>query len=189
MNKPVYDKELLRQMFHLALGFLFIVILLKMGRNFLMAACFFALITGTMIINQLLLGKRMKFIDAFIENFERSNVLFPGWGSATYVSGVLILVTALESTPEIAAGILILAVGDSFSTIIGRHGSMKWPYNRKKSVEGTLAFFFTSLTAYFFIGPVIIPLALFISLIESMDWPLDDNIIITLCTCLVLLIV
>lgn len=178
MSKQAIDKELLRQMFHLALGFLIIIILMKLGRNVLMAACFFALVIGTLIINQLLLGRRMGFIDGFIKYFERDKVIFPGWGSSTYIAGVLILVTALENTPEIIAGIFILAVGDSFSTTIGRYCKTKWPHNKRKTIEGSITFFVTSLPAYFFIGPVIFPIAFVAALVESFEWPLDDNLII-----------
>lgn len=182
------DKELMRQVFHLSLGFVAIAVLLMLGRNWLMAAGFFILLAGLLAMNQVLLERRVRVIDLFVELFEREDAPLPGWGSAAYACGVLILVTALEGVPEIAAGILILAAGDSFSTIIGRDGTHRLPYNGKKTAEGSLAFFIASLPAYYFIGPAIVPVAFAAAFVESLDLPVDDNLTVPLTCVLVFLL-
>ncbi len=183
------DRELSRQIFHLVLGFAAIMILVVLGRYWLMAGTFLALIIGTLLMNQLTLGRRVGLVDIFIKYFERKEVFVIGWGSAAYTTGVLMLATVLENVPEIAAGIFILAVGDSFSTIIGAEGKHRLPYNRKKTVEGTIAFFIFSLPAYLFVGPAIIPVALVAALVEGLDIPLDDNLVIpAVCSVMFLLL-
>ncbi len=182
------DRELKRQFFHLAVGLMSIAVLVYLGRYWLMAAAFFSMIIGLLIVNRLLIGYDIKVIRLFLEHFGREKALFPGWGSATYAGGILILVTVLEQVPEIAAGIVVIALGDSASTIIGRKGIHRIPHNPKKTIEGTLAFMLGSLPAYFFVGPVAIPLAFIIAFIESIDFKFDDNLTIPLATVVMLVL-
>ncbi|MFH1394349.1 MAG: hypothetical protein ABII71_04285 [Candidatus Micrarchaeota archaeon] len=183
------DRELKRQIFHLILGFVGIAILYLLGRNWLMAGTFFMLLGGLLIINRLVLGWQNRLVRLFLNTFERKEVLFPGWGVSAFAVGVLIIVASLESVPEIAAGLFVLGVGDSFSTIIGRNGRIRLPYNKRKTAEGMVAFFITSLPAYYFVGPAIVPVALAAAIIESLKIPIDDNLTIpVVCTLVFLLI-
>ena len=183
------DKEQLRQVFHLVIGLIAIWILATLGRNWLMAATFFTLIIGMLLINQTMLGRKIGLVEIFVRHLERKDVILPGWGSAVYAAGVLILVTALENTPQIAAGIFILAVGDSFSTVVGRKGTHKVPYNKKKTIEGMIAFFVSCLPAYVLIGPLAIPIALVAAIVESLPLPVDDNISIPIVYVLLFLLI
>ncbi len=83
-----------------------------------------------------------------------------------------------------------LSVGDGFADIIGRKfGKTKWPYNTKKSVEGTFGYFITSsLATYFLVDYVyqfnyplfeIILISFISSLVETFS-KIDDNISIPL---------
>jgi dolichol kinase len=181
-------KELRRQFFHLGIGLISLIVLIFLGRNWLMAAAFFSIIIGLFLVNRVLLGYRIGIIELFLEKFERDDAKFPGWGSATYAGGITILVTVLENAPEIAAGITILALGDSASTIIGRRGCHRIPYNPRKTVEGSLAFFLGSLPAYLFIGPAIVPLAFITAFIESIDLEFDDNLTIPIATIIAMML-
>lgn len=172
------DREQLRQVFHLILGFIGIAVIYLLGRNWLMAGAFFSLLIGTLIINQLMIGRSMRPVRRVVGMLERDDVLFPGWGMAAFAAGVLLIATALESVPEIAAALFVLGVGDGFSTLIGRKGKHKLPHNKKKTWEGVIAFFISSLPAYYFVGPVIVPVALVAAAVESIDSPLDDNVTI-----------
>ena len=182
-------KELARQTFHIAVGAIAMAIFLLYGKNTLMAVSFFSMLIGFLLVNQISLGRKVGLVQWFVEKFERPNARFHGWGSACYGLGVLFLSSYLHDPSEIAASIFILAVGDSFSTIFGRNGGIKLPWNEKKTLEGTLAFAITSLPAYYFVGPLIFPVAIIAALTESVDWPIDDNLAIPIaCTFFFLLV-
>ncbi len=84
--------------------------------------------------------------------------------------------------------IAILACADSMATIIGKfYGRLKIPYNRNKSVEGSMAFFVTALICALFFLPLKTALiASFVScIIETIPFKFD-NISIPLGTGLIL---
>ncbi len=73
--------------------------------------------------------------------------------------------------------IVILAFADSFATIVGKfYGRAKIPYNRKKSVEGSVAFFVTALIcAVFFLPLKTALIASFVScIIETIPFKFDN---------------
>jgi phytol kinase len=83
-----------------------------------------------------------------------------------------------------------LSIGDGFADIIGRNfGKTKWPHSNKKSVEGTLGYFLTSLIGtqilvnnyynYDYDFNKIIIISLISSLVETFS-EVDDNISIPL---------
>jgi len=181
------DRELQRQAIHFVIGIFVLFMLLHQGRGFTMAAVFFTIIIGTLLMNAKLLGVKIFFVDWFVEKLERENAPLPGWGSACYATGVLILLTFLSDINQMAACITILALGDSVSTVIGSMGRMKIPYNREKTLEGTIAFIIFSLPAYYFVGPMAIPLALVGAVAESLPW-VDDNLTIPIACAALLLI-
>lgn len=170
--------ELQRQAFHLALGLVALAVLLVLGRQFLMASSFFFMLIGFLLANRLVLGAKAGITEWFIERFERKDVLFPGYGSACYGLGVLFLAGFLHEPAAIAASLIILAVGDGLSTVAGKMGKIRLPWNPGKTLEGTLAFVAGSLAGFVFVGWAIIPVALVAALVESIDWPLDDNLMV-----------
>lgn len=171
-------REVSRQMFHLFFGIAALALLLLLGRSFLMGGAFFVLLIGFLAVNRILLGGRVPLAQWFLERFERPGVHFPGWGSACYGLGVLFLAGYLDPPAQIAAALVVLAIGDGFSTLAGKMGRVKLPWNRNKTLEGTLAFLVGSGFGYYFVGPAIIPVAIVAALVESIDWPLDDNLMI-----------
>jgi dolichol kinase len=176
------DRETGRQLFHLALGIVAVLLLLHFGRGFMIALVFFTIIIGTLLMNIRLQGGRIAVISWFEERFERSDAFLPGWGSACYAAGVLILLTFLTDINAIAASIVVLALSDALSTIIGRKGRIRLPYNRNKTLEGSVAFFVSSLAAWYFVGPTAIPLAVVATIVESLPG-LEDNLTIPIaCT-------
>ncbi len=173
--------EVRRQAFHMFLALCALVVFAIYGRGALMGATFAILIAGLLFVNFASLGKTNFLIDWFIRNFERPGVRFPGWGSACYATGVLLLAAFLTEPSLIIASLLILGFGDAFSTLIGRMGKIPLPYNKGKSVEGTLAFFLSSsLLSWFFIGPLALVASAVAALAESFSLGLDDNILIPL---------
>jgi dolichol kinase len=181
------EKETERQLFHMLIGCGTIAMLLVLGRGFAIAAVFFTIIVGLLLMNRRLLGGRLPLVMWFEEKFERPDAPFPGWGSACYAAGALIALTFLSDPARIAAVIFILAIGDGISTLAGRMGKIKLPHNPRKTLEGSVAFVLASLPAYYFIGPLVIPAALIGAVAESL--PFEDNLTIPIaCTALLLVL-
>ena len=171
------DKETARQLFHMAVGIAALAVLLALGRNFLVAAVFFTIVIGTLLMNARLIGMKIPLIEWFERNFEREDAPLPGWGSACYAAGVLLAAAFLSSTGQIAAVIIVLGIGDGVSTLVGMRGTRRLWHNSKKTLEGSLAMFVSALGAWLFIGPAAIPLAVVAAVAESMP-RLDDNLLI-----------
>jgi dolichol kinase len=181
------EKETERQLFHIGIGCIVIAMLLVLGKGFALAAVFFTIIIGMVLMNLRLLGHNIPLVKWFEEKFERPDAPIPGWGSACYAAGALIAIVYLKDISEIASVIFILGIGDGISTIAGKMGKARIPYNPKKTAEGSLALLVGSLPAYFFIGPLIIPLALIGAIAESL--PLEDNLTIPVaCTAFLLVV-
>jgi len=107
---------------------------------------------------------------------------FPGKGAVLYGLAVGFSLVVYPHKAALGA-IALLASGDSFSTLVGKAwGKRRWPWNRRLSLEGSLAFFLAgTLYATFFIPfPMALLGALVGALVETVPWPLDDNVTIPL---------
>jgi uncharacterized protein (TIGR00297 family) len=123
---------------------------------------------------------------------------FPA-GLVLYPTSILLLVLLLPSRLDIVAAAWgILAFGDGAATLVGmRVGGRKWPWNRQKSVAGTLAFFLVGGSAGAFLAwwcrPAIVPppylwfsiaapfvAALAAAAVETVAIRLDDNLSVSL---------
>ncbi|MFA6530607.1 MAG: hypothetical protein WCT31_02665 [Candidatus Micrarchaeia archaeon] len=178
MEKKTIGREIGRQLLHALVGIFLILFLAFFGRERLVILLSATLLVGMLMINWKMLGSRVPVADWFQKRFERDATRFPGYGSAWYVVGALMLAIFLHDISQISAGIFILAVGDAASTLVGMHGSYKLPYNKHKTIEGSLAFILFSLPAYAFIGWIAIPLAVAAAIAESIPLPYDDNVVI-----------
>jgi dolichol kinase len=132
--------ELRRKLFHFFFGLFLIFILIYSGRLNLIIFLGFFLILGCIMIVIMQKGREIPIAGWFEETFERKNVRFPGYGAFWYVVGALLLVLFLRNANEIAAAIIALAAGDAAATIFGILGRHPLPYNRMKTVEGSVAF-------------------------------------------------
>ena len=148
------------------------------SRKILILFLILLLLFGSIILVWKLQGNRIPIIDWFEVTFERKNVKFPGYGAFWYVVGTLLLTLSLNNDYEIAAAILTLALGDSAATIFGILGTHPLPYNRRKTIEGSLAFLIFSLLSCLLVGWVGIPLAFLTAVAESLPVPIDDNLLI-----------
>lgn len=182
------SKEVQRQLFHMLIGIVTIALLLMLGRGYMITAVFIVLVLGTLLINARMLGRDISFVGWFEERFERDDVIFPGWGSACYAAGALLALTVLSDIGQIAATIFILAIGDGFSSIVGRMGRYRLPWNSHKTLLGTSAFLLSSLPAWYFVGAAIIPIAALAAVVESLDLRIDDNLTIPI-ACVVFFLV
>ena len=170
--------ELRRKLFHLFFGLFLIVLLHYSGRADLMIFLGAVLILGIMMILLMKKGKRIPIADWLEETFERENVRFPGYGAFWYVVGALLLSLFLDNSSEISAGIVALAAGDASATIFGILGRCRLPHNRRKTWEGSIAFFIFTLPACLFIGWAGAALAAIAAIAESLPTPVDDNLLV-----------
>jgi len=180
------DRETKRQIVHLLVCMGALAVLLLFSRNWLLALAFGVLLVGSLLINMTMRNSKISLVEWFVSEFEREGVRLPGWGSACLATGVLILAAYLMSQTDIAAGLVVLGIGDGLSTLVGRRGSRRLPWNPKKTAEGTLAFFIGSLLAWVFIGPIAVLLAALAALAESLDLGIDDNLVIPIVCAIVL---
>ncbi len=173
-------RELKRQILHVALGFVLLLVLIFLGRPKTIYLLSGILFTGFLLINLVMRGFNVPIASWFVKVFERKDAPLPGYGSGWYIVGLLISCLLIHDISQLSSAIIILAFGDAASTIFGSGGKNPLPYNKNKSVEGTTAFIIFSLPSFFFIGWYAIPLALLAALIESLPLKIDDNLTIPL---------
>jgi dolichol kinase len=127
---------------------------------------------------------RVPVVAWLIDISERRNMIrkSPARGAIMFLVGASLAVILFD--PYVAAAaVAVLALGDAFSTLVGRrYGSAKIPYNPDKSVQGTLA----GLAAAFIGASAFIPphYALVAAAAgmagESLPLRVDDNVVIPL---------
>src|SRR4030067_2247673 len=100
-----------------------------------------------------------------------------------------LLPLVLFPAPASYAAIAIFALGDSTASIFGRYFSnTPLPFNKDKSLEGSMAgFFFAFLAGLLFISPLkALAGAAVAMVIEYLPLPINDNVLIPLITGLAL---
>jgi len=116
-------------------------------------------------------------------------------GIVYYPTAVLLLLLAFPRRPDIVAAAWgILAAGDGIATLAGRAiGGPRWPWNREKTVSGTVAFALFGAAAGVFLAwwcrpaampppsplfPFVAPIvaAVLAALVETIPVRLDDNL-------------
>lgn len=141
----------------------------------------------------LLAPKRSIFFKKMIgkEKFSRIN------GLTIYLS--VVMLTLIIFPLWIAGCCLVnLSFADGFASIIGEREKFKLPWNKKKTLEGSLGFIFVSSVSCFLVMSFLSPLSfdkivlftlttsLIASFTESLPIKLDDNISVPLVTGIVL---
>jgi dolichol kinase len=128
-------------------------------------------------------GANLPILTKIINESERERDQdFPGRGALRFFIGALFTLLIFRSTPEIvAAGIIVLALGDSASTLGGvAYGRHKIPYNREKSIEGSVSGFGVAFIGLLILTPFSIVISAGASLIgmvvESLPLGVDDNL-------------
>ena len=188
MKRDVLEFELKRKLLHSFFGLILISVLFYSGRKNLIILLSLMLLLGSIMVVWRLQGRQIPVAGWFEETFERENVRFPGYGAFWYVVGTLLAALFLGNPDEIAAAILTLAAGDSAATIFGVRGRHPLPYNRCKTIEGSIAFFVFSLTAFLFVGWMGVALAALTAVVESLPLPVDDNLTIPVAAALFFII-
>jgi dolichol kinase len=178
MKRGNFYFELGRKLFHLFFGLSLIFILTYLGRANLIVFLSLFLIAGCIMIILMKQGRRIPVAGWFEAKFEREDVRFPGYGAFWFVVGALLIALSLSDADEISAALMVLAAGDGAATIFGVKGCHLLPHNRLKTMEGSVAFFVSSLSACIFVGWMGVALALLGAVVEGLATPVDDNLLI-----------
>lgn len=172
--------EFKRKLFHL-LAVLFLVVPIYLFPLWLNVILF----NTALILNYLLVKRNpviLRIFSVFVKHLEREeNLDRPGIQSLYLLLGVFLSYILFEK--ESVIGVITLAIGDAFSGLVGYYfGKNKLPYNPKKTLEGSLAFFLSSfLILSVFTYPFeALLVALVSAIVESLPLRLDDNFTIPL---------
>lgn len=177
--------EIKRQPFHILLGLSLIVLIYY---DILTPSALLAIIIIGLLISLIVKRTTPKTIYKLLQFVEREEALeeFPGKGLIAYLIGALLVLTLFEKEVALAS-IMILALGDSISRLIGPFGRIKHPFNNTKFLEGMIAgIVAASLGAMLFIKPSeAIVASFFAMLLEGTDlklykFKINDNITIPL---------
>lgn len=185
--KKLERMEFRRQVFHLLLGLVIVTLLL------------FGIITKEFLILVLIIGGifsliSMKYnvpvISWLLKIFDRENVKFPGEGAFYYILGCTLALHVFSFNIALAS-IMILALGDSFSHILGKQYGQK-RFGVKTLIGTSVGMFFGFFGALVFVSFSMAFFGAAISmLIEAIElrvkgYLLDDNILIPLVSGLVM---
>jgi len=184
--------EIKRQIFHLVFGFAIVSLYLLGILNTSILAVLFLI---GLIISLISHKYKIPGIYWFLKNFEREKDLKenPGKGVLTYLGGVLLALVFFKEDIALAS-IMVLAVGDSISHMVGKHfGKRRYSITSPKHLEGTVAgIFFASIAASLFVGSKLAFLGSTAAMIfESVELKIgrtiiDDNLIVPLIAGLVM---
>jgi len=177
INKGVHNKniEIKRDIAQIILGSVFLLLFSLLG---LFAASF--IFMAFLLLGAGLGGAAMVYrhstISKFFYSLERKDAVL-GSGAFWLSAGTLLALSFISSLPYVLTIFAALFFGDSIATIAGMSLPLRrLPYNRKKSVAGTLSYFaLVAFVSYFFIGFMALAFAAVAAFVESLDLPIDDN--------------
>ena len=136
--------EIKRQLFHLILG-LFISVVVYFFRSVYGNLILVPLLAGVLMLVILpKIAPELKISNHLLYHFEREHDVmnFPFKGAIWFGIGITVPIVLIADVNVACAIIIILSVGDSFSTVIGKfHGRLRIG---QKSIEGFLAFVVSS---------------------------------------------
>ncbi|NOZ80688.1 MAG: hypothetical protein GXP63_03360 [DPANN group archaeon] len=180
------SKEISRQLVHLLVGVGFCILYLVD----VLTVPFMVIFTGAgILIYYLNKEYPLKILEPFLAALERDadRKRAPGKGALTLIIGITLSMILFPKDIALAA-IIILALGDSVSPLIGHYGRISHPLSRdkEKMLEGTIAGFVVGyMGAQFFVSPFEAFIAsAFAMLFEALEVriykTMDDNIVMPL---------
>ncbi|MFQ5801103.1 MAG: diacylglycerol/polyprenol kinase family protein [Candidatus Hydrothermarchaeales archaeon] len=132
-------------------------------------------------------GANLLILTKIINDAERERDKgFPGRGALRFLTGALLALLVFRHSPDIvAAGIIVLALGDSASTLGGiAFGRHKILYNKEKSLEGSLTGLLAAIFGLMLLTPFSLAAVATASLagviVESLPLGVDDNLTVPL---------
>lgn len=183
-----WKRESPRQVFHLANGTIIALAYTQWGTSVGWVLLIMAL--GGAFLSWRHTKKPFPWARPLLELLDRpeDSRSFPGKGAVFYGLAVGFSLVVYPYYAALGA-VAVLASGDALSTLVGKAwGKKRWPWNTRLSLEGSGAFFVgATLFAWCFVPfPMALVGALAGALIETVPWPLDDNITIPIAVGLVL---
>ncbi|MBS3060404.1 MAG: hypothetical protein J4432_02750 [DPANN group archaeon] len=175
-TQRVIGFEIKRNVFHLVFGLFIAYLIFIFDRTELINLLSGMLIIAILVSREAKFNKRIPVVSWLLKNFERKRV-WPGTGAITFITGALVSLLFFPKDAVFIA-MIILAIGDSFSTIFGKiYGKHK--IHGKKTLEGFLAGFFGSFIAVsFIITPIVAFITCFAAALIELFAVLDDNLLV-----------
>jgi len=134
--------------------------------------------------------KNLPVISAITRNAASHAELYEFAAAPLYFAMGILFTLLLFPAPVNGAAIAIFTLGDSAASLFGGAVSKKpLPFNKGKTLGGSLfGFLFAFLAGSVFISPVLALIGAAVAMIvESLPLPVNDNVLIPLCTGLVLI--
>ncbi len=174
VNPMHKGNETWRNLIQIAGGIFFICLFLFLPIGAAAIITITIVLAGSALGNHSIRGKESGLVRT-IHSFERPGAIL-GSGARWLAMGTLVAASFLTGNYVIAVFSAIF-IADSFSTLVGINlKTPRLPYNKKKSIGGTFAYFISVLLiSYFFIGPISFAVALLAAFAESQPLHLDDN--------------
>uniref|UniRef100_A0A5B7BWB5 Putative Phosphatidate cytidylyltransferase family protein isoform 3 n=1 Tax=Davidia involucrata TaxID=16924 RepID=A0A5B7BWB5_DAVIN len=140
-KRGLFDQKINRKLVHISIGLVFMLCwpLFSSGRR---GAVLAALIPGINIIKMLLLGLGIWKDEATVKSMSRHGDYRELLKGPLYYASTITLGCAIywRTSPVAIAAICNLCAGDGLADIVGRQfGRQKIPYNRNKSIAGSIA--------------------------------------------------
>lgn len=180
--------DLLRETIH-ASGFFVTIIAHFVGLIFIVVPTI--LILALYVISEYLrtVGKKMPIINYVTRKAASKNELYQIVLAPVYYAVGILLALLIFPVPANYATVAIFTLGDSIASLVGEYyGATSLPFNRAKSLEGSLAgFVFAFLAGAVFISPWLAVVGAAIAMfIEYLPLPINDNLLIPVFTGFVL---
>lgn len=175
--------EIKRQLMHILLG---IIIVLLINFNLINPAILFIIFIIGLILSLSSRKFHIPVIYRFLKIFDRKKDIeeFPGKGAIFYILGAFLVVFIFPKDIAMAS-IMVLALGDSVSRLVGPYGYLKHPFTNTKFFEGAIAGAVAGFLGALIFVPWILAFvgSLVSMLLEGLDlrikgFKIDDNLLI-----------
>lgn len=183
--------EIKRQIIHILLGITIVVLL---NFNFINASILLVIFIIGLVLSLSSRKFHIPIIYSFLKIFDRKKDLesLPGKGALFYILGAFLVVLIFPKDIAMAS-IMVLALGDSVSRIVGPYGYLKHPFHNEKFFEGVIAGSIAGFLGALIFVPWLLALigALVSMLIEGIDlrikrFKIDDNMLIPVVSAVVM---
>ena len=172
-----------RQLVHLGFGVLIALAIFVLGKEYGIMVLALGLFGGFVLIDLVDRGYPVPVVSAMVENLERTGRM-PGYGAVCFVLSALFCLIFFP-VDYVVAGVLTLAVLDSFSTIVGVHFGRHRIFNGK-SWEGTAGGIIAAfIPLAFLLAPIPAVAAAVIAGIAELISPIEDNLVIPPVICII----
>lgn len=163
-----------RDIFQIVLGVAFTIIFLLFRSHSIEIVA--VVLLGGYVANSVIGARKKGRIYNFLSTFEREEVLF-GLGALYLIAGTWLLIGFIGNYNVMIFGIIALFIADPVATLTGIRSKTKLPYNKKKSIVGTLSYFLVvGIIGFFFLGFYALIIGAALAIIESLDLEIDDNV-------------